>query len=42
MIKVDLDKVDSKLFDTLLGEQFAFNMQMYVSGHFRPYCVPYI
>lgn len=28
-MKVDLDKVDSKLFDTLLGEQFAFNMQMY-------------
>ena len=26
---VDLEKVDSKLFNTLLGEQFAFNMQMY-------------
>ena len=28
-MKVDLDKVDSKLFSHLLGEQFAFNMQMY-------------
>ena len=26
---VDLEKVDKKLFNTLLGEQFAFNMQMY-------------
>ncbi len=26
---VDLEKVDRKLIDTLLGEQFAFNMQMY-------------
>ena len=26
---VDLDKADSKLFETPLGEQFAFNMQMY-------------
>ena len=28
-MEVYLDKVDSKLFETPFGEQFAFNMQMY-------------